>query len=194
MKRSYTNIPKEERIATAVCQAYENFCQKGLERDTLSYISYITREFQFLGRNYLQAHGTAMGTKVVVASVNIFVAKEQNDILRQSPIKPLVGKRYIDDVISLWNATKDKTESFISKANDFDSTIKFTAEISETIITFLDIKVYKPGSLSLTCKTAPYKGTDLSIHYFLFLSPSRCYQRIEKRRSKHQNTAFDYTI
>ena len=52
---------------------------------------------------------------------------------------------YIDDVFSLWNTSLDIIESFVEKANNFHSTIlKFTAEMSETEITFLDTKaVYK---------------------------------------------------
>ena len=46
-------------------------------------------------------------------------------------------------MFSLWNASLDKIESFVEKANNFHSTIKFTAEMSETEITFLDTKVYK---------------------------------------------------
>ena len=41
------------------------------------------------------------------------------------------------------NTSLDKIESFVEKANNFHSTIKFTAEMSETEITFLDTKVYK---------------------------------------------------
>ena len=37
----------------------------------------------------------------------------------------------------------EKIEEFLGKANSFHPTIKFTAEISETEITFLDTKVYK---------------------------------------------------
>ena len=33
--------------------------------------------FQFNGKDYLQTHGTAMGTKMVVAFANIFMAKIQ---------------------------------------------------------------------------------------------------------------------
>ena len=47
------------------------------------------------------------------------------------------------DVFSLWNTSLDKIESFAEKANHFHSTTKFTAEMSETEITFLDTKVYK---------------------------------------------------
>ena len=46
-------------------------------------------------------------------------------------------------MFSLWNTSLDKIESFVKKANNFHSTIKFTAEMSETEITFLDTKVYK---------------------------------------------------
>ena len=36
-----------------------------------------------------------------------------------------------------------KYRALLKKANNFHSTIKFTAEMSETEITFLDTKVYK---------------------------------------------------
>ena len=50
---------------------------------------------------------------------------------------------FLEKVFSLWNTSLDKIESFVKKANNFHSTIKFTAEMSETEITFLDTKVYK---------------------------------------------------
>ena len=46
-------------------------------------------------------------------------------------------------VFGLWNTSLDKIESFVEKANNFHSTIKFTAEMSKTEISFLDTKVYK---------------------------------------------------
>ena len=58
------------------------------------------------------------------------------------------------------STTRDKIEDFITKANNFNSTIKLTAEISETKIAFLDTKVYNGDrfkrSLSLDVQT-PYK-------------------------------------
>ena len=84
-----------------------------------------------------------MGTKMAVTFANIFMARIERQILSQSCIKPLFWKRYIDDVFTLSNTSLDKIESFAEKANNFHSTTKFTAEISETEITFLDTKVYK---------------------------------------------------
>ena len=100
--------------------------------------------FQFNEKDYLQTYGTAMGTKMAVASANIFMAKIETEILSQSSIKPFFWKRFIDDVISVWDTSRNKIEEFLPKANNFHPTlIKFTAEISETETTFLDRKVYK---------------------------------------------------
>ena len=57
--------------------------------------------FQFDGKDHLQIHGTAMGTKMAAAFANIFMAKIERQILRQRVTKPTVSKRYIDDVSSL---------------------------------------------------------------------------------------------
>ena len=94
--------------------------------------------FQFNGENYLQTHGTSMGTKMAVAFANIFMAEFETKLICQSRIKPIEWKRYIDDVFSLWNKSKQDINLFIEQANEFHFSIKFTAEISENEITFLD--------------------------------------------------------
>ena len=50
----------------------------------------------------------ALGTKMAVAFVNIFMARIQRQILSQSCIKPLFWKRYIDDVFSFAMEHKSK--------------------------------------------------------------------------------------
>ena len=53
-------------------------------------------------------------------------------------------KSYIDDVLSLWESNRKDVELFIKEANNsVHPTIKFTAEISENEITFLDTIVCK---------------------------------------------------
>ena len=108
-------------------------------------LSLILKEnsFQFNGKNYLQIHGTAMGTKMAVAFANIFMANTETQILSNSVTKPTIWKRYIDDISSLWNVSKPDIDKVIEQANSHHPTIKFTAEISNTEITFLDTVVYK---------------------------------------------------
>ena len=84
-----------------------------------------------------------MGTKMALTFANIFMAKIEKEILRQSSIKPIFWKKFIDDVISAWYTCRNEIEEFLLKANHFHPTIKFKAEISETETTFFDMKVYK---------------------------------------------------
>ena len=90
----YTNIPQEEGITT-VCHAYEAFYIENHPIPTRylrEMLGLILQEnsFHFNGSDYLQTHGTAMGTKMAVAFANIFMAKIERQILRQSNKKPLV--------------------------------------------------------------------------------------------------------
>ena len=57
-----------------------------------------------------------MGTKMAVAFANTFMAKIEKEILRQSSIKPIFWKRFIDDVISVWDTSRNKIEEFLLKA------------------------------------------------------------------------------
>ena len=130
----YTNIPQEEGITT-VCKAYEDYYKNNLPIPTK-----FLRQMLCL---ILQTHGTAMGTKMAVAFANIFMAKIEKGIIGKSKIKPLVWKRYIDDVFCLLDTNEDNIKEFVKMANHYHDTIKFTAEISDSEIAFLDTKVYK---------------------------------------------------
>ena len=66
-----------------------------------------------------------MGTKMAVAFANIFMATIEKEILRQSSIKPIFWKRFIDDVISV-SGTQAETKEFVLQVNNFHPTIKFT--------------------------------------------------------------------
>ena len=93
----YTNIPQKEGI-NIVCPAYETFYN-----DTLPFLSAYwenlqENSFQFNKRNYLQRHGTAMGTKMAVAFANIFMGEIGKQMLNESVYKPLAWKRYIDNI------------------------------------------------------------------------------------------------
>ena len=108
----YTNIPQEEGIQT-IRKAYDAF-YKNKPRIPTNLLERALRliltenSFQFkVKKDYLQIHGTAMGMKMAVAFANIFMEKIETEILSQSAIKPLVWKRFIDDVISIWNTTRE---------------------------------------------------------------------------------------
>ena len=187
----YTNIPQEEGI-TIICKAYETFYQNKPpipSQHLADMLRLILREnsFQFVGKNYLQVQGTAMGTKMAVAFANIFMSAIETEIINKSPHKPLVWKRFIDDIFSLWNLDKEEIYSFIELANDHHPTIKFTAEVSETETAFLDTCIYKgerfkKERINPRCAYTLQTDRNFPIHVLLFMSPPRGKERIHKRR------------
>ena len=78
--------------------------------------------FQFIRKDYLQIHDTAMGTKMAVSFADIFMAKIKTEIIKRCTKKPLVWKRYIDDVFSLWDTSKEEVNTFIEQANSYHPT------------------------------------------------------------------------
>ena len=66
------------------------------------------------------------------------MAKVETEILNLSALKPLVWKRFSDDICSLQNTTREEITQLIEQANKHYQTIKFTAEVSETETNFLD--------------------------------------------------------
>ena len=72
-----------------------------------------------------------------------FMAKIEKRIISKSKLKPLVWKRYIDDVLCLWDTHNDNIQEFVQRANHYHDTIKFTPEISDSEIALLDTKLYE---------------------------------------------------
>ena len=152
--------------------------------------------FQFIGKNYLQTHGTAMGTKMAVAFANIFMAEIETRLINQSKTKPIKWKRYIDDIFSLWDSNRQEIDLFIKQANNFHPTIKFTAEISEMEITFLDTILTKEERLrneSILDIRTHYKPTE-TFQYTNFTSshpPSvkKCFIKGEALRLLKTNSS-----
>jgi len=70
-------------------------------------------------KNYLQAHGTALGTKMAVAFANIFMAKVETDILSQSVMKSLKQKRC--SWILTYTKAKDKKSRSTSCKHAFQA-------------------------------------------------------------------------
>ena len=72
----------------------------------------LENSFQFNEKDYHQTHGTTMGTKMAVAFAHIFMAKKEKAILRQSSIKHIFWKRFIDDAISVWDTRRNEIEEY----------------------------------------------------------------------------------
>ena len=126
-----------------------------------------------------------MGTKVAVAFANIFMTKEQTELLKKSAKKPICWKRYIGNIFSLWDIGREEITHFIEQANNHHATIKFTAEISEDKVTFLDTIVYKGesfNSMLILDVGTHFKPTETFQYTHLYiLPPIRGQEGLNKR-------------
>ena len=69
-------------------------------------------------------------------------------MITASPLKPFVWKKFIDDILSLWNVPMEEVFIFVNFANSVHSTIKYTCEMSSERAVFLDTEVFKGPRLS----------------------------------------------
>ncbi len=82
-----------------------------------------------------------MGTPVAPTYSNIFMGWLEQQILDTFAHKPQIYLRYLNDIFIIWTHGKELLVNFIVHANQFHPTIKFTANISETSLSFLDTLV-----------------------------------------------------
>ena len=92
-------------------------------------------------------------------SLSFFMADLEKRLLTASPFKPLVWKRFIDDIFSLWNIPNKEVSEFVNFANSFHQSIKFICEMSSERAVFLDTKVFKGP------RHSTHKPLDLQTHF-----------------------------
>ena len=106
-----------------------------------------------------------MGTKMGPGYANLFVGYIENQFFNQyNGPKPELYRRYIDGATS---STREDLDQFITAVNSFHLALKYTWEISDTSLAFLDIKVSIEGDG--LCTSVHYKPTD-SHSYLLYSS------------------------
>ena len=173
----YTNIPHTD--GTDACREYLDTRQ-----DKSTSTSFICKlitliltmnNFIFNGLNYLQINGTAMGTCMAPNYANLFMGSLETKFLHSCLVKPTKWLRYIDDIFIIWNDGKEKLLEFISAANKFHPSIKFTYEISDKVISFLDLTIHKGANNKLeTDLFSKPTNAHLYLHY------SSCHPRHTK--------------
>uniref|UniRef100_A0A8C5R1Q4 Reverse transcriptase domain-containing protein n=1 Tax=Leptobrachium leishanense TaxID=445787 RepID=A0A8C5R1Q4_9ANUR len=107
----------------------------------------LTHNFFIFDRTYYrQVTGTAMGTAMAPSYANLhlgwweqFVVNGPDLIDFQSSI--IEWKRYIDDIFILWRGSRDTFVNFVERLNNNQLNLKFTYEIQEHTLNFLDFSV-----------------------------------------------------
>ena len=99
--------------------------------------------FEFNNHYYLQIQGTAMGTKMAPAYANLFMGKLEEKLRELGKPHIMLWKRFIDDIFVVWTGSASEFTTYMNTINQIHRTIKFTYDVSETELTFLDVTLYK---------------------------------------------------
>ena len=123
--------------------------------------------FKFNDRFYEQISSMTIGTKCAPSYAILFMDKLEQDFLSNRRLITLVWWKYIDDIFMIWPHYRQELYSFLEASNAFQEMIKFTADISETSVNFLDIKVTKDEqcNIFIDLYTKP-----MDLHLYLYYS------------------------
>ena len=109
-----------------------------------------------------------MGTRMGPSYANLFVGYVEHQFFNQyNGPKPEHYGRCIDDCIGTISSRREELDQFITSVNSFHPALKYTWEILETSLAFLDIKVSISGNV--LCTSVHCKPTD-SHSYLLYSS------------------------
>lgn len=115
--------------------------------------------FSFNGEIFSQMSGVAMGTKMGPSYACLFMGYFEHQLM-QSYTKPIpeIYKRYIDDGVGATSLNYNQLLDFIKFVQNFHPAVKFTYEISDVSVVFLDMTIsLHEGKLSTSVH---YKPTD----------------------------------
>ena len=78
------------------------------------------------------------------AYANLFMGKLETWLINQKASKHIhAWKRFIDDIFIIWTGTTDEFKQYMKTINQIHPTIKFTHEVNDGELTFLDVTIYK---------------------------------------------------
>ena len=159
----YTVIPKNEGL-----QALKYFLnQRPIKKPSsesllrLAELVLTLNCFSFGDNYYKQINRVAMGTKMGPSYANLFVGFIKNKFFSNyhGP------KHYIDDCVGTTSSSREELNLFINSVYSFHLALKYTWEISENSLAFLDFKL----SINSLSTSVHYKPTD-SHNYLLHSS------------------------
>ena len=183
VKSLYTNIPHKEGLeALRITLDRENIpSAKANTIIKFSELVLTSNHFKFLGQNYLQMSGTAMGIKIAPSYANLFMGVLEQQMLSSYKYKPLAYFRYIDDIFMIWTEGEETLNEFSTHCNNQNKHIQFEQTISKNSIPFLDVSVIlENGKLTTDLYSKP---TDK--HQYLY--STSCHP-------KHTKTSLPYCL
>ena len=153
----YPSIPHEDGLRLLEQRLNKRLDPKVPTTDLVKMAEFVLKNnvFEFGNKVLRQKSGTAIGTKFAPPYACIFMDEIENSFLNGEDQKPFMWLRYIDDIFMVWTHGREALEKFLDRLNNFHDTLKFTWEVSDCKVNFLDLVVsLEEGNLEtdLYCK------------------------------------------
>lgn len=115
---------------------------------TLTEIILSKNFFQYAGSYFLQGRGVSMGSSFSPSYACLVMGLWEERFIHNSSNNPFhskiaLWKRYIDDILLLWNGTQAELDNFILYVNSTSDYLAFTAEYDLNKVNFLDLTIHK---------------------------------------------------
>ena len=167
----FTNIPLQETLEIAVDTIFENKPELKICREQLlKLFTFATSgtHFSFNEQFYEQVDGVGMGSPLAPTLANLFLGYHEGKWIDEyGGNKPLYYKRYVDDVIAVFN-DENEAKAFLEYLNTKHDNIKYTMEIEkDKKLAFLDVLLEHSGDL-VTSIYRKITFTGLLTNYFSF--------------------------
>ena len=168
----FTNIPLKDTIELAVDYVIKNNPNLKLTKGDLNKLFHIATaqtHFLFNGAYYDQIDGVAMGSPLAPVLANLYLGHHEQKWLKDyKGVSPVFYKRYVDDVIALFN-NPEEAELFLGYLNQQNNSIKFTMEEENNHkIAFLDVLVDNTGDKIRTSVYRKKTFTGVLTNYLSF--------------------------
>ncbi|XP_065651024.1 uncharacterized protein LOC136079229 [Hydra vulgaris] len=174
----FMNIPLKEIINIATGLFFKDKTNSKrfskIHFKKLLQISTSSSHFLFGGKYYDQTDSVAMGSPLAPILANIFVGYHlQTWVNNCSFTAPFFYKRYVDDIIAIFNSEYEAQE-FFKRLNKQHKNLKFTMEKEQdNQIAFLDVLIKKSNSFSTSVY---YKKTYTGLLQKFFSFIPSCYK------------------
>ena len=142
----YTRIPVRYTIDCTLNHLRRVNIQQDIINEFEKLITICTKDnvCHFLGRTYRFPDGLPMGAPLSALMAEVFMDHLEDQILSSndpSVQNILFYKRYVDDILCVWNGDDDQLWHILDLFNDFHHSMEFTLEIGGTNINFLDLSL-----------------------------------------------------
>ena len=185
----YTNMTFDE-LLNAVGRSYnQNILQTLVElkcptkENILELLRLVLENnyFEFNGKHYRQRIGAAMGAVPSPEICDIRMYEITNAMLSKFEFREKIvfHGRYRDDGFIIYNGSSQEAEHLFEIGNRLHNLLKFTFEISDSKITFLDTTVYKGNKFN----------TNNVLDIKSYLKPTNNFQYLH-RESAHPKSVF----